>query len=229
MKQLWIDDQKLIGAEIERLIQQKIPLFCLRPDRKETAKLLISGTTCQKNQTMLVLNHPHQPTCNKPTCLFYYHFANEPLRLFECHRVKKIDKYLGLILPKEIFEIQRRRYPRVPTPNNSMATFSFERKQRVYHATVEDVSAGGARLQTKIQDIIRKGTVITPLSLNLFQRFRIGEETRVIIPEATVKWSVVEGEFTSKMGLHFSLQGSSHETITNYVDLRSLEDALTHQ
>lgn len=94
---------------------------------------------------------------------------------------------------------------------------------------MEDVSAGGVKLLTNIPDILHKGTVITPLTLTLFLRFRTNEETLIIVPEATVQWTALTGESTTKMGLHFALQGGSLEAITDYIDARSIEESLVNR
>ena len=227
MRRLWTDDSEKIHAEVELLIQNKSTLFCMRHRKNEVRKLYVTGTTNSGGSELLVVNHPHEPSCDKPTCVFYYHLEDSPLRYFELTRVKKVDKYLGLEFPKEVFEIQRRRYPRVKTPHNSSANFSFQKKTSVYHAEVEDVSLGGVKLRTDIQSNsnISKGDIIAPLSLTLFQRFRTDEEIYFVIPEATVAWTATEGQRTVKIGLEFSLLGYTQKELSDYIDLRTLEDS----
>jgi len=225
MKTLLTDDIDQIHDEFDRLIQAKTRLFCVRriKDNLALGELYVQATTKVGGDDLLVLYHPHTPSCTSPTCLFYYHTKGQPLRFFESPRVKKADKYLGLKLPREIYDIQRRRFPRVLAMPNSMAIFSFQHKQRVHHCTVADVSLGGARIVGTIPSVVAKGDVITPLTISLYRRSASREETRVHVPEAEVKWAVVEGSQTQAMGIRFSLPDKARQVLADYIDLRMIE------
>jgi len=225
MKTLLTDDANKIQDELGQLIQAKARLFCVRRVKENLAlgQLYALAITHAGSDDLLVLHHPHEPSCASPTCMFYYHRQGKPLRYFESVRVKKAQRYLGLMMPQEIFNIQRRRFPRVPTAPESAAVFFIKNKQRLSRCTVADVSLGGAKIVGSIPAVVSKGDVVVPLTISLFKRFASHDEIRILVPEATVVWSQVLGGETRSMGIRFSLSGEGRQALSDYIDLRAIE------
>lgn len=222
MKNLWTDDADTIRQEIEFLIENKISLICGRRGLERMAKLPISGITISNNVPLLILYHPHEPSCSFNKCIFYYHVKGNPLRVFECTRIKKADKFVGFELPKQIFNIHKRVSQRIATPNNSIATFSIQNKQRIYNGIVEDISLEGTKLQVDIPAMLSKGSILCHITLTIYYVKSLKDETVINIPEAEVAWAKCDKERTTTVGLKFVLSEKNLDKLSNYIDLRSI-------
>lgn len=225
MNQIWTEDPALIREEIEFLIANKIDLICGRRGTNNLTKLALKGTGESKVGDLIILFHPHEPTCQSNSCVFYYHKQGFPLRFFEVERVKKVNKLLGLKFPSRIFNIHRRNHERVATPHKSMATFSLRNKQRVHHGKIEDISLAGAKLTVDIPTVMAVGDIICHITCTLCSWFRTVQDTQLHIPEAKVVWLKDDGEKTTTLGLQFDLVAKGLDTLSNYIDQRMIEEA----
>ncbi len=226
MKELWSDDSSVIEQEIQFLIEENKKLICGRRGPGDIKKLSVKCITKTKNGKLLVIHHPHEPTCDQKACLFYYQKKKNNLRLFECEKEKKVDNFLGLKIPTKIFEIHRRHFQRVDTPNNSTASFSIQNKQRIYNGKVEDISIDGAKLLVDIPSKLAKEDIVTNLTLTLFCCFGSDYEAHLHIPQAKVIWLKCSEGKTNTLGVQFVLKGKDHEKLSDYIELRSLEDSV---
>ena len=227
MKQVWTEEKSKIYSEITDIVSGKIGLYCVRGNVRRKKRLRVSGTTdLADTGKLLILHHPHDPTCSKESCHFYYHKAGAPLRCFECVRTKRAADYMGYQYPSVIFDIQRRRFPRVETPNDSSATFSFQRKQRIYSAQVLDISLQGIRLAVDYPGEVNAGDILNPISLTLFKRFDTNEEIIIQLEQAEVKRSMGDGEHTNELGLEFKVSGKEEDVLASYIDIRQIEDSV---
>ncbi|MCB2184264.1 MAG: PilZ domain-containing protein [Desulfobulbaceae bacterium] len=222
MKKTCLTTIEDISAEIDKLINQKIGLFCLRENKKSKI-FFAKGKTQTKNGPLFILNHPFKPACGN-NCLFYYHLQGQPLRGFLCRQEKHVGTLLGLHYPDEIFEIQRRKYPRLPATKNSTANFALLNRQKFFVGRVEDISLQGARISGNFPVIIAKGDTVTPITLRLFQKRMKDEETEIHIPEAEVVRVSADAETTSEIAIHFTLQDREHKSLMHYIDIRTIEE-----
>jgi len=222
MKNIWTEDAETIRQEIEFLIENKISLVCGRKGLEQMAKLPISGITVSNNGPLLILYHPHEPTCSSKRCTFYYHVKGNPLRVFECNRIKKVEKFVAFELPKQIFNIIKRKSQRITTPNNSIATFSIQNKQRIYNGTIDDVSLEGAKLSVDIPSLIERGSIICHITFNIFYLKASKDETVINIPEAEIAWAKHDKERTTTIGIKFVLSEKDFDKLSTYIDLRSI-------
>lgn len=225
MNQIWTEDPERIREEIEFLITNKIDLICGRRGTNNLTKLSIKGTGESKVGELLILFHPHEPTCKSGTCVFYYHIKGHPLRFFEVERVKQVNKLLGLKFPTRIFNIHRRNHERVTTPHKSRATFSLLNKQRVHYGKIEDISLAGAKLSVEIPSVMAVGDIICHVGFILCSYFRTVEDTQIHIPEARVIWLKGDSEKTTTLGLQFALDPKGIDTLSNYIDQRNIEES----
>lgn len=223
MNQIWTEDPELIRQEIELLIANKVDLICGRRGAGNLTKLSIKGTGQSKAGDLIILYHPHEPTCKSNSCVYYYHIKGQPLRFFEVERVKQVNKLLGLKFPTRIFNIHRRNHERVTTPPPSRATFSLLNKQRVHTGKVDDISMAGAKLTVEIASVMAVGDLICHLSLILCSHYRTVEDTQIQIPEARVIWLKGEEEKTTTLGVQFQLVDKGIDLLSNYIDQRNIE------
>ena len=225
MKEIHTRDQAVIHSEFESLISNKTQIVFVHQVTKQAKKILAKGTAKVKTGTLLILYYPEEFKNFDAKYLCYYHHDGKPLRGFICKPVKKAQGFLGVEFPKEIFEIKRRAYPRVETPNHSTTTFSIKNKQRVMHGTCLDISIGGARIAGDFRTLIHKKATITPLNFTVFQRFMRNEETTFHIPEATVVRSIGDDGVTTEIGITYTLPDDLKEKVQEYIDIRSIEDS----
>lgn len=224
MKEIWLEDAESIQQEMESLVEQKMELICGRTGKEITTKLKLVGKTTTKTGPLFILLHPHDPTCGSEECTFFYHSRGNPLRVFECKRVKKAENFVGFEYPKQIFNIHRRKFERVTTPNNSVVTFSIQRKQRIHNGAVGDISLEGAKLLVNLPGVIEKGVILCHIALTVY--YRISKvQTSLTIPEAEVIWTKCENDVTHTVGIKFVLSEKDTDALSNYIDLRGIEDS----
>lgn len=226
MKELFTDDPLLIKQEIDALVANKVQLICGRRGGAELKKLPAVAKSKAGGTDLLVLFHPHEPTCDVSTCEFFYRVSGSPLRCFEAVRVKKAADFLGLKYPKAIYSLHQRQYPRVLTPRNrdSTVSCSLRGKQRLYTGTVDDISMQGAKLLIAIPVKLEVGDVLCHLSLVLCSRLSSIYEARLAIHEAKVVWLKEDGGQVHTVGVNFAIEGRLEDVLSNYIDLRSIED-----
>jgi hypothetical protein len=206
MKRTWSTNVDEISKEIDLLIYQKARLFCLR-DKEKTNTLHVKGKTRLQHSDILVLSHPGKNICPQNHCLFYYHRKGFPVRGFHCTPEKLVNGLLGVRFPREIFEIQRRKFPRVQVDKDSRAIFALLNRHRFHVGRIEDISLEGARISGDFPLVIEKGNIITPITLTLMPRFmRQAKETNIHIPEATVMRAINAEGGTKELAIHFILQ-----------------------
>ena len=224
MKDIWTEDAETIHKEVDFLVEHKIELVCARRGSADITKLTVVGKANSKNGPLFVLLHPHEPTCSSETCTFYYHSKGSPLRVFECKRAKKAEKFVGFEFPKQIFNIHRRKHERVTTPNNSVGVFSFLHKQRIYNGTVADISLEGARLLVDIPGPVAKDTTLCHVTLTICYRISKAQIV-LLIPEVKIAWSKFEQEITNTIGIQFLLSEKDQDALSNYIELRTIEES----
>lgn len=224
MKEIWTEDAETIQKEMDSLVENKIELICGRRRDKNILRLPVVGKATATTGFIFIVFHPHEPSCSSETCIFYYHSKGNPLRVFECKRVKKAEKFVGFEYPKKIINIYQRKFERVSTPNNSFVTFSFQHKQRIYNGTVGDISLGGVKLFVDIPGALAKGEILCHVTLTICYRISKGQ-TVLIIPEAEIIWCKFENEVTNTVGIKFTLSGKELDALTKYIDVRSMEES----
>ena len=223
MKNTWADDPKKIRAELQYIIDNKVSIVFVCQDAK-AIKVTAKGIAKSKDEALLVLYYPDDFTDFTIQCIGYYHLEGKPMRGFQCLPVKKTDAYLGVKIPQEMFEIQRRKHKRFTAPPQSVATFTMQNRQRVLSGTITDISQEGAKIVGNFPTVILKNDILTPVSLTLFQRFKFLNETIVHIPEATVTRSAGDDETTSELALHFELPPDKLAPLAEYLNTRQIEE-----
>ncbi|MBI5556795.1 MAG: PilZ domain-containing protein [Deltaproteobacteria bacterium] len=218
MNKTWSTNVDEISKEIDLLVYEKAKLFCLR-EKGATNTLFVKGKTRLNNSDLLVLSHPEKNICPKNQCLFYYHTNGSPVRGFHCTPEKLVNGLLAVHYPKEIFEIQRRKFPRVPVARDSRVSFSLLNRHRFHVGRIEDISLEGARISGEFPVIIEKGAIVTPITLTLIPPYlRQPNETNIHIPEATVIRSIQDEDITKELAIHFILNElQQQEALERYI------------
>ena len=224
MKNIFSEDPETIEKEIDSLVESKTELICGRRGAEKIKKFAVVGKTTIKERQAFILLHPDEPTCSSGTCLFYYHSKGQPLRVFECKRIKKAENFVGFEFPTQIFNIYQRRSGRVTTPSTSVVTFCVKNKQRIHYGTIGDISLEGAKLFVDVPGELASGTGLCHIALTV--RYRLSEiQTVLTVPEAEIVWSHCEQERTKIVGIRFTLSQDDHNSLSSYIDIRSIEAA----
>lgn len=98
-KIIWSEDVETIRREIDLLVQGKTGLVCARRGLKNNMRLPAIAKTSASSGELLVLHHPHEPSCNSDTCTFYYHRQGNPIRFFPASGSKRLAIMSALNCP----------------------------------------------------------------------------------------------------------------------------------
>lgn len=223
MKKLFTSDPTEISNEINSLIEKKISLACAKGGTDVIKKFPLVTKSTTSSGDLIVIFHP-EPACDSTKCVFYYHSKGSPLRYFETERVKKADQYLGLKYPKEIYNVFRRKHPRVSAGRQSTVTFSIAHRQRLFTGTVVDISLNGAQVSVDIRVPLSVGDTLCALSFILYSRLLEDYEETLTLSAAKIVWLQSDEERIHTLGLYFDPDENSHDSLNNYINLRGIED-----
>ena len=225
MKHLWLEDEDKIRIEMNRLIKKQISIICGRRGTRSPIKLTAKGIVSGEDGDLLILSHPHEPTCSSQACHYYYHPEGEQLRYFEAARSKWASKMLALKMPRQIFNVYVRNHERIRGARNSSLSFVVPNKQRILAGKVENISLEGCKIVGSVPAVLKKGEMVNHLTLTLFFRSASRKEYRLHIPEAKVVWAKTNGDQTEACGIHFTLADpTTKKELSEYIDLRLIED-----
>ncbi|MBA3015195.1 MAG: PilZ domain-containing protein [Proteobacteria bacterium] len=224
MKKLFTNNPTEIAEEINSLITNKGALVCAKGGTSDKMKKLplVAKSKSSAGDLMVIL-HPDHP-CDSDKCSFYYATAGAPLRYFEAARVKKAKQFLGLQYPTEIYNVFRRKSPRVQTARKSTITFSILHKQRVYSGKVVDISLNGAQLSIDLPAQLSTGDTLCALSFILCSRLLADYEETITLAEAKIVWIQTEEERNHTLGINFEPDDNARDALENYINLRKIED-----
>nr|MBF0221803.1 PilZ domain-containing protein [Desulfobulbaceae bacterium] len=223
MGSVGLEEIENIKNEIDSMVKEKVQLLCARRGLKTECRLSVKTTSKSGATEILIVNHPHEPTCSASKCTFYYHREGQPLRCFECERLKKVKTYIGYKFPTNIVNVHRRCSPRVATPRSSV-TFSLQKRQRIFIGKIGDISMEGAKVSGTFNVQISKGDIVMPFTMTLLGKDVTSKETTINVPEATVIWTKQGEESMSVFGVNFDLSQKDSKVLSDYIDMRSIEE-----
>ena len=226
MKHLWLQDEKDIYLEIERLIQERVRLVCGRRGIENPTWLEVKGLVQGEDGNIVVLFYPSELTCPSPSCTFYYRPAGEQMRSFNAQRIKKADCFLGLQMPTQIFQVCYRKQQRVEGGGGSSLRFVWRNKGQIFEGAVGNISSDGCKIVGDFPARLQKANVLKNLMLILFAARYSGREWRLHIPRASIVWSKADSTHTEAFGVRFFLTGYPRQVLSEYIDLRLIEEAL---
>jgi hypothetical protein len=226
MKRQWSGDKNEIIEEINNLADQKIALVLARAGESIntiTARHILgdAGSVLVEigKSPELVLDE------TEPYYVFYQRNKQSLMRGFSLHFVRQSEKFARANLPAEIFEIQRRKFPRVYVPQQSILTCIPKNSRRLFTATILDVSLEGARIFGEMEGL-GKGSVLSPLTLTLYFREKHSAPVTINIAEAVVV-RVVRGKEKVEVSFQFDKAAADQHVLAEYIEIRSLELAMS--
>lgn len=224
MRKLWTTDPEKIQQEMEIVIREKSQ-FSLFQHNQPTRKLTAHEITEKDGAKHIIFTKLSAFSCSEDVCYLVYHRPGEMMRGFHGPSQRESQQLLAVEFPTEIFQVQRRRFPRISTPGKSHASIALEHAKLPNTAAVSDVCLEGARMHGKLSPRIRKNDVIGPITFTLHMRIATLAIDTFTVPEATVTRVVELDEDTREIGVHFKISGESRETLEHYIKLRNIEDA----
>lgn len=223
MKKIWSTDGKDIVKELAVLRDDKsIITLCLKGQKNRA--VVLRAIEEKRNHHLLVFEKQDEGEISKETCLFFYTPTEYLTRGFQGQPLKDIGKLFSLVAPHEIFEIGKRTFPRVSTPNDSRANFTLKGKTKIFNSQVIDISLEGAMLKGVVPPDLAKGDVTGPITMTLNMEFG-SDETRVQVAESTVVNIIdIKDSKEKKVCLHFSSKDANQSDLEPYIDLRVIEE-----
>lgn len=224
MKKTWSTDPMQIIHELISVIELSLPLSIYSSQGAPTITTQILSV-CGYNKTDYIVLYKPDNWWWAASHESYVLYKKEgvPARGFMLTLTKESEKTMAAVLPEEIFQIQRRRYPRIPAHTDSQATFLVKHKTQLSTCRVVDISLGGARLVGQPVYELKRGDELCPFTMILTLETDPSGIRDITIPSATVAWVQRISEVKVEVGVSFQLPAAKREQMNKYLDLRSWE------
>ncbi len=222
MKTIWSEDSAEIRAELQKNNDDQVGMTLIGPSLAPifiTVKALVRDG----NQFFVEFEKPEGVELEGELFAFYQRDDFNLMRGFKLGEMRQTNRFFRIPPPEHIFEVQRRKFPRVYAAEGSCMTCAPRASRRILHGEVIDVSLEGAKIFGKLIGV-QEGTVLAPVTLTLFFDDRRTEEIVINIAEAVV---VREIRVKEKVELSFHFQTEDADMLLNkYIELRILEQEL---
>jgi len=225
VKKVLTQAQEEILNEISLLKNEITPLsFC----QKQKAPQVVYVNKLDATGNMLVLLKPEEFNAEPGKhCFVFFHPLGRFMTCFQSEIIEDGYRYLAISLPRQLYQICRRKCPRVETPPDSKTIFFKYSRPDLNHAVVMDISMEGAKLACASNPMIRPEEVFGPVEFNLCLRHDSHTAFTLTVPEAKIVWQK-EKESGMMMGVCFKLKetNANHERLKRYIDMLTLEKAV---
>ncbi len=201
--ELWSANQKKIYDELNSLAKSRHPVS-LQDDHGHYASSRMRALVLRDPQTYLVLNRPRQLTGVQRIERIVYKRTNSPFMFFDARIARASEKLLSCTIPHALYYLQRRRYPRYAIKNRGSASFFLNRRARVCHMELLDLSLGGARLSGMPRYDLRTSELLGPATFSIASADTLFVRELTINQAAVVRSSVKKDD-SYDVGLHFVL------------------------
>ncbi|MDA8164291.1 MAG: PilZ domain-containing protein [Desulfobacteraceae bacterium] len=213
-----------ITQELAALLKSKISLNFYQQNNS-VQPVLVRGIDLKHEPPLVVLLKKNGFRAEEGGCCLLYRTEAQIPRGFNGTIIKQSEHHLGIPLPEEIFQIQRRKCGRYSTPPPSKVVFTLKDAQRLHNGRVVDISCEGAKLAGLFPPKLEKDLVIGPLSFSLHRQFAKNEITHFNAAEAVIAWTARDGDKILEMGLRLHLAPAERDKLEQYIEMRSLEEA----
>ncbi|MDH4321728.1 MAG: PilZ domain-containing protein [Desulfobulbaceae bacterium] len=224
MRKLWTTDPDTIQQEMEIVTKDKAP-FSLFQSGQPTRKLTALEISEKDGVKHIIFTKLTPFTVSEDICYLIYHRPGEMMRGFHGPSQRESQQLLAVPFPTEIFQVQRRKFPRIDTPGNSQASIALDYAQLPNVASVVDICLEGAKMIGKLSPRIRKNDVIGPITFTLYMRVATMAIDSFTVPNATVTRVRELDEIKREIGIHFKISGEARATLEHYIKLRTIEDS----
>lgn len=223
MKETWTKDANQICTELGKLIheQSQLMLFQKGQAQKKITALAVQDS---KDGPLLLLRKDEEFTAPSNASLALYKPPGEPMRGFPAIPVLETDSRLGIILPTQIFWLQRRKHTRFNTSPRCKVVFTRKGSQYLNNGIITNISVQGAQLLGNFSEHIRQNDTLSPMTLTL--RLRLGSyEEKVTVAEATIRRVNKLQDGKTELGVNFFLRDDEQLSLETFISLLDLESA----
>lgn len=222
MKEIWTTDETKMIDELRRNSDENTPLTLLGPSLPPSF-ITIRAIVQDEGALLLEFEKPDGLELVGELFVFYRRDDMQLMRGFKLGDIRQTSRYFRMALPEHIFEVQRRKYPRIYVAEGSGVTCAPKASRRILKAQVIDVSMEGAKIFGHLSGITQ-GTVLAPLTLTLCYDDRRSDDVVINIAEARV---VREIRVKEKVEISFHFHSESvDDLLGKYIELRTLEQEI---
>ncbi len=222
MKRQWSQDTNEIIKELKSLGDHETPLVLARSG-ESSSPITIRHILGEGGSVLVEIGKAPDLVLDEMES-YYVFYQRDPqslMRGFSLQFVRQSERFARAHLPAEIFELQRRKFPRVFTPPQSILTCIPKNSRKLFTAQILDVSLEGAKIFGDLEGIGR-GSVLSPLTLTLYFREHRRSPLTINIAEAVVVREVRVQEKV-EISFHFDQADADQQLLKEYINLRSLE------
>lgn len=187
MKEKWLSNTEQIINELISVITNKVNLFLYTEE--ETGGLITTAThvcSCD-GEAYLFLKSDGGLKTGQKGFLVYKQPDGELSRGFTFEVKRSSKNMVATSLPREIFQIQRRKHPRIITLEGSVVNFYIQGEQTLYTMKVMDVSMASARLTGIPKNRLTEENKLERMSFYLRRKLYGNDSYPITIRSAVVK------------------------------------------
>ncbi len=226
MKSVWSSDPIQIINELISLVELAIPVSICSEHGSSAISTYVQSLCGYNWVDYLILQKPanwKQTTGSYMGSYIIYKKEDQTARGFILQVDKESEGQIAALIPEEIFQIQRRKHPRIDTPPDSQATFLVKNKIQMNTCLIKDVSLDGVCLDGTPAYELKVGDELDHLTLMLTMAKYINDVYDITIPHAEVRQVIEKGDGVVELRIFFKVSKAIKEQLSTYIDLRTWE------
>lgn len=187
MKEKWSSHTEQIIHELISVIANKLNIF-LYTDEEPSGLITTATHVCSYDgEDYLFLKSDGGLKTGQRGFLVYKQPGGELSRGFTLEIKKSTKKMVAISLPKEIFQIQRRKHPRIKTPQGSVVNFYIKDEHILNTLKVMDITMSSARLTGGLTNRLSEETKLEKLSFELRRKLYRNDTYSIHLHSAEVQ------------------------------------------
>ncbi len=223
MKEKWLSSTEQIVYELVSVVSNKLNLFLYTeedPDGLITTATHVCG---YDGEDYLLLKSDGELKAGQRGFVVYKQPAEELSCGFTLEVRKSTKNQVAISLPKEIFQIQRRKYPRIMTPKGSVVNFYIKDESIANTMKVMDVTMSSARLSGVPRTKLSVETRLERISFELIRKLYRNDSYTITISSAVVKKLQLNPQVTGEIEVVvcFDPYPDEEEQLGLYIESRS--------
>lgn len=213
-RELWSAQQKKIYNELHKLAAGQPPVS-LHDAHGHFAASRLRALVHRGAMTYLVLNRPRAVQAVERIERVVFKLSNSPFMFFDAQMVKANEKLMSCVMPQSLYFLQRRRFPRYTIKNRGAAAFFLNRRAKVCHMELMDLSLGGARLSgVPPRYDLRTSELVGPATFSLVSSDEVFVR-ELTINQASIVRSSAKNDASLDVGLRFLLDQQERKAVTD--------------
>jgi hypothetical protein len=213
MKEVWSRDKSDIFKELEKLTVVRSAIS-LQDEKGHFATSRLHAMVHRGNDTHLIFQRPRNLSNVGRVQKIVFKLMDRPYTYFTVKMEKANDRLMSCGIPQELFFLQRRLFPRYRVKNRGAAAFFLNRRARVCHMNLEDLSLGGAKLRGIPRYDMRVAEILGPATFTLVSDQDLVAREITLNQPTVVRSIAKEGTFWD-VGLRFYISRSERALLAN--------------